>query len=164
MKMKDVLKVGLIVGLSMVVVGVARSGSEKIKGEGTLRAQGVGRAGFKGSGVIDVTLEPAANGKGAGRLVVSKNAQVTITGEGRKREEGKRVIYEGFSGKAHVEGNRIGALVAGGKITLVAKGRGVAHLQGRGHYEVDGKKGEWTEQGVKVPVGDVRDEGKGKNK
>jgi len=107
--------------------------STHVRGTGTLYAQGDGEAMVKGDGYIEIK---AAKGK----LTIvdpGKDADITVTGEGTKKETGDRTVYEGFDGYARVSGPNIHVRIEGTDIDLEASGTGVAMLKGSGTY--------WTE-------------------
>ena len=75
-----------------------------------------------------------------GKLTIvdpGKDADITVTGEGTKKETGDRTVYEGFDGYARVSGPNIHVRIEGTDIDLEASGTGVAMLKGSGTY--------WTE-------------------
>lgn len=108
-----------------------------VKGTGYVKAWGDGYAELKGStttvlnGVVEVSGEN-------GFLRVSENAQIEVTGNGKRYLENGWWVYEGDYGKATITGEHIGVKVKGDSIVLYAKGTGSVFLDGKGKYETGG--------------------------
>lgn len=140
-KLLVLVLVATLAGLALVPV----AGAQGDPPEGYLSAQGDGIAGLAGRGVVDLT--------GNGTLWIKDNAGdavIEVTGAGQKKEfEDGWIQYAGFNGSAHVEGSRIGLVVAGVDINLEAQGRGAARLRGHGSYQSGSGDGEWSLYGAR---------------
>lgn len=136
--------VALVASLGFATVASASAtespAKAAIRGVGSLSAQGDGIAILAGRGTVDIT--------GNGVLWVkdkSGNATIEVTGYGEKEEFNDGwVQYSGFHGTAHIEGRRIGVVLAGVDIDLSAEGRGLAVLWGHGTCEKNGETYEWS--------------------
>jgi hypothetical protein len=81
------------------------------------------------------------------------DAIIEITGSGQKEEFPDGWIqYAGFHGTAHVQGARIGVIVAGVDIELTSQGRGLARLWGHDSCQSPGGVGEWKTIGLGARV------------
>jgi len=141
--MKKILLVVLAVAALVASLGfasVASADEGKVRGNGTLTAQGDGLAILGGRGTVDVS--------GNGILWVKDkagNATIEVTGYGEKTEFPDGWIqYAGFNGNAHIEGKRIVVMVAGVDIDLYAEGHGIAILWGHGTCVKNGETSEWA--------------------
>jgi hypothetical protein len=145
--LRKVLTLILVVVVAMlaVVPVVSAQGSQS---EGSLTAQGDGMAILRGRGTVDLS--------GNGILWIKDaagDAVIEVTGSGQKEEFPDGWIqYAGFHGTAHVEGSRIGVIVAGVDIELAAQGRGMARLWGHGTYQSPDEDGEWRATGLGARV------------
>jgi hypothetical protein len=145
--LRKVLTLILVVVVAMlaVVPVVSAQGSQS---EGSLTAQGDGVAILRGRGTVDLS--------GNGILWIKDaagDAVIEVTGSGQKEEFPDGWIqYAGFHGTAHVEGSRIGVIVAGVDIELAAQGRGMARLWGHGSYQSPDWAGEWRAAGLGARV------------
>ena len=145
--LRKVLTLILVVVVAMlaVVPVVSAQGSQS---EGSLTAQGDGMAILRGRGTVDLS--------GNGILWIKDaagDAVIEVTGSGQKEEFPDGWIqYAGFHGTAHVEGSRIGVIVAGVDIELAAQGRGMARLWGHGSYQSPDGAGEWRPTGLGAHV------------
>lgn len=134
------------VAVTLAVVPVASA--EEVRGKGSLTAQGDGIAILRGRGTVDLS--------GNGTLWIKDaagDALIEVTGTGQKEEFSDGWIqYAGFHGTAHVEGSRLGIVLAGVDIELTAEGRGIARLWGHGSYQSSNGDGEWksTRLGARV--------------
>jgi hypothetical protein len=145
--LKKVLTLMVVVVVAMLAVIPVVSAQES-RGEGSLTARGDGMAILRGRGTVDL--------RGNGILWirdVAGDAVIEVTGSGRKEEFPDGWIqYAGFHGTAHVEGSRIGVILAGVDIKLTAEGRGLARLWGHGSYQSPDGDGEWKATGLGVRV------------
>lgn len=136
--LRKVLTLIAVVVVAMLAV-VPVVGAQESPGEGSLTAQGDGMAILRGRGTVDLS--------GNGILWIKDaagDAIIEVTGSGQKEEFPDGWIqYAGFHGTAHVEGSRIGVIVAGVDIELAAQGRGMARLWGHGSYQSSDGAGEW---------------------
>jgi len=145
--LRKVLTLILVVVVAMLAVVplVSAQGSQS---EGSLTAQGDGMAILRGRGTVDLS--------GNGILWIKDaagDAVIEVTGSGQKEEFPDGWIqYAGFHGTAHVEGARIGVIVAGVDIELAAQGRGIARLWGHGSYQSPDGAGEWRATGLGARV------------
>jgi hypothetical protein len=145
--LRKVLTLIVVVVVAMLALVPVVSAQEP-RGEGSLTAQGDGMAILRGRGTVDLS--------GNGILWikdVAGDAVIEVTGSGHKEEFPDGWIqYAGFHGTAHVEGSRIGVILAGVDIELTAQGRGLARLWGHGSYQSPDGAGEWkaTRLGVRV--------------
>ncbi|MBT3313893.1 MAG: hypothetical protein HN390_04695 [Anaerolineae bacterium] len=116
-------------------------------GSGTLKANGDGLAGIRGSGDVSIS--------GSGILWIrdhAGDAVINVSG-GRNRREGENgwVRYSGFNGEASVSGSQITVALSGFGIDLEATGTGKFVLRGSGSYTVEKDgitvlNGVWTEE------------------
>ena len=141
--LRKVLTLILVVVVAMLAVVPVVSAQEP-QGEGNLTAQGDGMAILRGRGTVDLS--------GNGILWIKDaagDAVIEVTGSEQKEEFPDGWIqYAGFHGTAHVEGSRIGVIVAGVDIELTAQGRGMARLWGHGTYQSPDGTGEWATTGL----------------
>jgi hypothetical protein len=135
---RKVLTLSVVVVVAMLAM-VPTVSAQEPQGEGSLTAQGDGIAILRGRGTVDLS--------GNGILWIKDaagDAVIEVTGQGQKEEFPDGWIqYAGFHGEAHVEGRRIGVIVAGVDIELAAQGRGMARLWGHGSYQSPDGDGEW---------------------
>ncbi|TEU11553.1 MAG: hypothetical protein E3J21_23300 [Anaerolineales bacterium] len=145
--LRKVLTLIVVVVVAMLAV-VPVISAEELRGEGSLTAQGDGMAILRGRGTVDLS--------GNGTLWIKDaagDAVIEVTGLGQKEEFPDGWIqYAGFHGTAHVEGSRIGVILAGVGIELTAEGRGMAQLWGHGSYQSPDGDGEWEITGLGVRV------------
>jgi len=111
----------------------------KLKGEGTLKAEGNGAVRLKGR--TDKTEGGAVNVSGNGVLVINDfegDLDLTISGYGGKVELKKDVwLYYGFGGSAEIKGSGFAVNIMGNNLEIFAKGRAIVFLAGEGSYEVE---------------------------
>jgi hypothetical protein len=120
-----------------------RGGKTLIQGNGTLVANGSGRAVIEGN--VTVTLSGIN-----GTLIVSNNANVTAVGGTNQTLGNGQVKYQGFN-SATITGNNIRIGISGNNISLTATGTGAAVLNGNGTYTTGntfGVSGEWKKGGT----------------
>jgi hypothetical protein len=145
--LRKVLTLIAVVVVAMLAVVPVVSAQEP-RGEGSLTAQGDGIAILRGRGTVDLS--------GNGTLWIKDaagDAVIEVTGSGQKEEFSDGWIqYAGFHGTAHVEGSRIGVIVAGVDIELTAQGRGLARLWGHGSHQSPDGVGEWKAIGLGARV------------
>jgi len=119
----------------------------------TLSAYGYGSASFGGNGTVDISAH------GASVIWISGAETINITGDGEREDlddERGTVKLVDWEGEIHVEGDRFGVRMVGGKLDFVAEGRGVAYLQGYGTFQFDEHEGKWRWEGVSIPRRPVR--------
>ena len=82
---------------------------------------------------------------------VGGDAEIDVKGYGRKKElPDGTVVYAGFGGRAKISGSNVIVKVEGVRIHLVAHGKGVVVLKGKGVYRTKGTRGKWTTDGVEL--------------
>jgi hypothetical protein len=110
----------------------------KLKGAGTLRAEGNGAVRIKGR--TDKTEGGVVNISGNGVLVINDfegDLDLTISGYGGKVELKKDVwMYWGFGGDAEIKGSGFAINIMGNNLEIYARGRALVFLAGEGSYEV----------------------------
>ena len=145
--LRKVLTLIVVAVVAMLAVAPVVS-AEEVRGKGSLTAEGDGIAILRGRGTVDLS--------GNGTLWIKDgagDAVIEVTGSGEREEFPDGWIqYAGFHGEAHVEGSRIGVIVAGVDIELTAEGRGIARLWGHGSYQSPGGDGEWRADGLGARV------------
>jgi hypothetical protein len=143
-KVLTLIVVAVVATLAVVPVASA----EEVRGEGSLTAQGDGMAILRGRGTVDLS--------GNGTLWImdaAGDAVIQVTGSGERKEFSDGWIqYAGFHGTAHVEGSRMGVVLAGVDIELMAEGRGIVRLWGHGSYQGSHGAGEWKATGLGAHV------------
>jgi hypothetical protein len=129
----------IVVGAVMMLAVVPVASAQGSQGDGSLTARGDGIAILRGRGTVDL------NGNGTLWIKdAAGDAIIRVTGTGQKKEFSDGWLqYAGFHGTAHIEGSRIGVIVAGVDIELTAEGRGTARLWGHGSYQSPDGDGEW---------------------
>ncbi|CAD6494627.1 MAG: hypothetical protein LAKADJCE_00866 [Candidatus Argoarchaeum ethanivorans] len=101
-----------------------------LNGTGSLYAEGNGRAAIFGNVTINLSAENAT-------IVVSRNAEVTVNGNGTRVElENGNIKYQGY-GSFDVSGEQIHFAISGNDIVLEAAGTGRVLLCGNGTYHID---------------------------
>ncbi len=142
----------LVVVLALPMAVMAQ---EHLVGRGTLVAEGDGVATLIGRGAIRVSAD-------RGDLYIidrGGDAHIVVTGNGRMQEREFRgftlIHYQGFDGTARIRGSEIAVRVKGQGIQLQAAGEGRVILKGQGWYEVNGHRGNWTEDGVVIRIDSV---------
>ncbi len=118
-----------------------RGGKTLVSGNGTLVANGSGRAVIDGN--VTVTLSGIN-----GTLKVSSNAVVTAVGGTNETLGNGEVKYQGFN-SATIKGDNIRVEISGNNIDLTATGTGAAVLNGNGTYSTTnafGVSGEWKSE------------------
>jgi len=125
-----------------------KTGEVTVSGTGRLTAEGDGNATISGNGSIDVTGEE-------GVLTVTDNfgdMNITVRGFGNKTElEPNKWQYTG-TGSAYIIGSDMIVEFEGQNIDLTVEGTGSATLAGTGTYEIGGKKGSWTVEGIDIVI------------
>ncbi len=120
-----------------------RGGKTLIQGNGTLVANGSGRAVIEGN--VTVMLSGID-----GTLMVSNNANVAAVGGTNQTLGNGQVKYQGFN-SATITGDNIRVGISGNNISLTATGTGAAVLNGNGTYTTEnafGVSGEWKKGGT----------------
>lgn len=117
---------------ALVVPSIALAASGG--GDGLLIAWGAGKGVVYGEGRITVT--------GNGDLYIQDHAgdaDINVQGDGTRRELGDGWIhYEGFDGRASIEGSEITVAISGDHLRMIARGRGRFTLRGQGGFRTKG--------------------------
>lgn len=114
--------------------------------EHILTANGYGLAIFGGWGSADI------HAHGASVIWIKGAATLEITGDGQREDlDDGGVKLTDWEGEIHVEGERFGVNMVGGKLDFTATGKGRAFLQGYGTFQVDDHEGRWSFRGVNIP-------------
>ncbi|MEW5958329.1 MAG: hypothetical protein AB1801_11425 [Chloroflexota bacterium] len=140
--------IGLVLILSLTIVGMASA--DVVKGKGWLSARGSGLAHLYMTGRVDIV------GHGVGTVYVRGAEEIEASGHGRRlnRADGVVVFY-GYEGEIHLAGERMVVKMAGKEIEFTAAGKGTAWLRGYGSYETGhGASGDWAPNGLTVEVVD----------
>jgi len=88
----------------------------------------------------------AESGVGEGVLTAEGDAEIEVSGEGRKQELASgRTRYVGFEGEAMVSGSRVSLALSGYDITLQASGIGKFWLRGEGMFSTGVIGGKWKD-------------------
>ena len=145
MKRKLLVMVSLLLVLSLGWTVAAEAQGMTVDGTGKLWAKGAGYAKVHGHGVVDI----AARGVVTVRV---KGADVLrAQGQGRRWDlPDGTILFAGWRGHIHVEGQELDVRMLGGIIEFTAQGTGWAVLKGRGHYRIGDQSGLWTQAGVRV--------------
>ena len=149
--MKKLLSLGLVALVMATSLGSApavyaedadvnaEEANIRVRGIGTLTAEGDGIAVLAGRGIVRL--------KGNGMLWIKDaagDATIEVSGQGKKKEFPDGWIqYSGVRGTANVKGSKLRIIIAGVDIDLYAKGRGRVFLWGHGTYEINGASGRW---------------------
>ena len=64
---------------------------------------------------------------------------VRVEGDGRTASWRGFTVYFGYDGEATITGRKVGVLVIAENISMHVAGKGIAYLQGRGNYFVNGR-------------------------
>ncbi|MBC8099839.1 MAG: hypothetical protein H7Y11_10380 [Armatimonadetes bacterium] len=146
---KRILAIGVVVMALLAVLPAA-----VFAAEGTLTAQGDGRAVVRGSGEVSAIT-------GTGKLVVKDfnltDAVINVTCDGIVTEvtvngnTRKYVCRGSYTGS--ISGANVKVKAVGTEIDLTATGTGIARLRGEGTYEFNGETGEWNEVEVTITIG-----------
>jgi|GEM_PF-5297054 len=146
---KRILVLVVVAALAVLAMAVVAH-AETVEGTGTLVARGVGFAHVEGDGKI------AIRGRGVGTICVVGAEWLEVHGRGVKGTcaEGEGQLFTGWRGTLLAKGSALDVKMAGGVIEFRAEGTGVAHLRGRGHYQVGDQSGPWTAEGVDVHFGE----------
>ncbi|MGD2205393.1 MAG: hypothetical protein PVH17_01325 [Anaerolineae bacterium] len=142
-------KILVVVSLVMVLslgFAVAAEAAE-LEGSGRLWAKGAGYAELHGDGVVDIV------GHGVGTVVVKGAEVLRAQGSGRRWDlPNDTVVFGGWRGHIHIEGDDLLVRMRGGIIEFAAEGTGWVLLKGRGYYRVNGQGGRWTLDGVRIDL------------
>ena len=112
-------------------LGEAGAGFKVIKGEGSVCVAGTGAIQFSGSGDL------VARADGGQLLVSDESAVLLISGYGFKHVFANGwVLYQGFRGKAVLNGEDMFGQIIGAGVRMKAAGEGVMLLTGKGRYKV----------------------------
>jgi hypothetical protein len=145
MKRKLWIMVGLLLVLSLGWTAAAEAQGMTVDGSGKLWAQGAGYAEVHGHGVVDIAA------RGAITVRVKGADVLRAQGHGRRWDlPDGTILFAGWQGHIHAEGQELDVRMVGGIIEFAAEGTGWAILRGRGHYRVNGQPGLWTQAGVRV--------------
>ena len=127
----------IMAALVMVVALVlaAPADAKTVTGTGRIRAVGRGTIALRARGEAAYTLA------GIGKLVVHHRLATKITahGVGKRDVIGNTVVFTGHKGTVTIEGQKLAARFAGGRVEFRARGRGRVTLHGKGKYWVDGQ-------------------------
>ena len=150
MRHKVWVMVNLLLVLSLGFTVVAEAGP--IHGTGRIWAKGAGYARVRGDGVVNIA------GHGAATVWVKGADTLRAVGEGRRWElPDGTVVFAGWQGLIHAEGDALSVRMLGGIIEFTAEGTGWVFLKGRGTYVVNGEPGYWTLEGVRLALASKTD-------
>jgi hypothetical protein len=145
MRHRVLLMVSLLLLLSLGFTAVAAAAD--IEGTGRIWAKGAGYARIRGDGVVNVV------GHGAAVVWIRGADTLRAVGDGRRWElPNGTVVYAGWRGLIHAEGDGLSIRMLGGIIEFTAEGTGWLYLRGRGEYIVNGEFGHWTLEGVRLAL------------
>jgi hypothetical protein len=145
MRHKVLVMVSLLLVLSLGFTVPAKAA--EVEGTGRLWAKGAGYARVKGDGVVNIA------GHGAATVWIKGADTLRAIGEGRRWElPDGTVVFAGWRGLIHVEGDNLSIRMLGGIIEFTAKGTGWVFLKGRGSYIINGEPGHWTLEGVRLAL------------
>ena len=114
--------------------------------EHTLTAEGYGLAEFGGWGVVEI------HAHGASIIWINGADTLEITGDGEREDADDGVVkLTDWEGEIHIEGEKFGVRMVGGKLDFSAVGKGRAFLQGYGSFQLDDHEGRWSRKGVSIP-------------
>jgi len=132
----------------------AGQGFRIIRGEGSVCAAGNGMVQFHGTASLVAQVK-------RGQLIISdETAVVEIRGNGIKHTlPNGWVLYQGFNGSVHLEGEDLFGQIIGRGVRMKAEGRGIIMLVGRGLYRspCEGSEAQWgfiNQEGLAVELGD----------
>jgi hypothetical protein len=132
----------------------AGKGFRIIRGEGSVCAAGNGLVQFHGTASLVAQVRK-------GQLIISdESAVVEIRGKGIKHTlPNGWVLYQGFNGSVHLEGENLFGQLMGKGVRMRAEGRGIIMLMGRGLYRspCEGSEAQWgfiNQEGVAVELGE----------
>lgn len=133
----------------------AVAAAQTASGTGSLVAAGDGLAVLRGNGWVRLS--------GEGTLIIIDRAGDAIINIEHndhhdaaampERDRGGRLVFRNFSGSAYVQGSHIIVSIRGHDIHLAAEGTGTVWLRGSGWYEINGERGAWTPDGVRLKLG-----------
>ena len=145
MRHKGLVMVSLLLVLSLGFTVVAEAAP--IHGTGRIWAKGAGYAKVKGDGVVNIS------GHGAAMVWVKGADTLRAIGEGRRWElPDGTVVFAGWQGLIHAEGEDLSVKMLGGIIEFTAEGTGWVFLKGRGTYIINGEPGYWTLEGIRLAL------------
>ena len=145
MRHKVLVMVSLLLVLSLGFTVVAEAA--QIEGTGRVWAKGAGYAKIKGDGVVNIV------GHGAAMVWIRGAETLRAIGEGRRWDlPDGTVVFAGWQGLIHAEGDCLTIKMLGGIIEFTAEGTGWVFLKGRGTYVVNGEPGYWTLDGVRLAL------------
>jgi hypothetical protein len=145
MRHKVLVMVSLLLVLSLGFTVVAEAA--QIEGTGRVWAKGAGYAKIKGDGVANIV------GHGAATVWIKGADTLRAVGEGRRWElPDGTVVFAGWQGLIHVEGDGLSIKMLGGIIEFTAEATGWVYLKGRGDYIINGEPGHWTLEGVRLAL------------
>ena len=145
MRQRSLVLVSLLLLLSPGFTSVAEAAD--IEGTGRIWARGAGYARIKGNGVVNIV------GHGAAVVWIRGADTLRAIGDGRRWElPNGTVVYAGWRGLIHAEGDGLSSRMLGGIIEFTAKGTGWGDFRGRGNYVVNGEAGHWTLEGVRLAL------------
>ena len=145
MRHRVLVMVSLLLVLSLGFTAVAEA--SPIHGTGRIWAKGAGYAVVKGDGVVNVV------GHGAAIVWIKGADTLRAIGEGRRWDlPDGTVVFAGWRGLIHAEGDSLLVKMLGGIIEFTAEGTGWVFLKGRGTYMVNGEPGYWILDGVRLAL------------
>lgn len=145
MRHRVLVMVSLLLVLSLGFTVVAEAAP--IEGIGRVWARGVGYARIMGDGVVNIM------GHGAATVWIRGADTLRAIGEGRRWDlPDGTVVFAGWQGLIHVEGDYLSIRMLGGIIEFTAEGTGWVYLKGRGDYIISGEPGNWTLEGVRLAL------------
>lgn len=145
MRRRVLVLVSLLLLLSLGFTAAAEAA--EVEGTGRIWAKGAGYARIKGDGVVNIV------GHGAAVVWIKGADTLRAIGDGRRWElPNGTVVYAGWQGLIHAEGDSLSIRMLGGIIEFIAEGTGWVYLRGRGDYIVNGEFGHWTLEGVRLAL------------
>jgi hypothetical protein len=140
MKGKILVAVGLMLVLMVGLVPGAQA--DELEGIGHIWAKGIGYAEIHGRGVVDISAQ------GVGTVMVKSAEVLRAQGQGRRWDlPDGTVLFAGWRGHIHAEGQGLSVKMLGGIIEFAAAGEGSVFLKGAGHYRLNGQPGVWPRDG-----------------
>lgn len=151
MKGKVFGMLAVVLVLSLGLAGTVQAGelatepADELEAGGRLWARGIGYAGIRGSGAVDLSV------RGVGTVVVKGAEVVRAEGRGRRWDlPGGGTVFVGWRGTIHLAGHDLHVRMWGSVVEFTARGTGTGFLKGRGVYRIDGQVGHWTREGVRL--------------
>ena len=146
MKRKVWMVLSLLLVLSLGFAAVAEAQS-LTRGSGRVWAKGVGYAEVHGNGQVDIEAH------GVGTVRVRGAEVLRAQGHGRRWDlPDGTVVFAGWRGHIYAASHDLEVQMLGGVIEFIARGDGWVFLKGIGHYDVNGRPGRWTIEGVRIEL------------